>query len=70
MLRMVRILEMSEEGLDLRQMVHHMVPLILELVDKRLVLFDVALFVKAELGHILHTHFIDGIQLRRVNMHR
>ena len=70
MLRMICILEVSEEGLNLRQMVYHVIPLILELVDKRLILFDVALFVKAELGHILHTHFIDGIQLRRVSMRR
>ena len=67
---MIGILEVSEEGLNLSQMVHHVIPLVLKLIDKRLILFDVALFVKAELGHILHTHFIDGIQLRRVSMRR
>lgn len=52
-----------EQALDLRDVIDHVLPLGLELIDERLVLLQVAGLVEAELGHVFDAHLVDGIEL-------
>mmetsp|Transcript_44253 Transcript_44253/g.134758 ORF Transcript_44253/g.134758 Transcript_44253/m.134758 type:complete len:215 (+) Transcript_44253:94-738(+) len=59
-------LQPPQERIELLDVLHHYVPLVLQLVDQRLVLLQVARFVEAELRDVFHAELVHLRQLREV----